>query len=761
MKRIVKIKLDINKFGIQTTVEGVHKGDDNSLRMIITMHDGTQPLDLGINPVAYMQGQKPDGCVISKMCTIDKDGNIIYDIDNQDTSCSGYVNYQVIVANDNDISRSVIASAKFNMAVTENIYIPVYRPLKEQPEDWSNNYKSYYRLNDNKYIPIEDEVCPEFTTGSFYFLVNPDYESKDNYEAFISMMARLENLFGRASDILIELAQKANTTDVNNALNEKADEADVTTALENFGNQIIGLGNIKANKATTLEGYGILNAYTKQEIGDMITELNDSLDVLGSRIIGIQDRLGTKADKATTLEGYGITDGVTESDFLDVAQKLNSDLINLRGRIVDVTQKLDTKNQLIVNAIPQFTKLSLSVTARAMYAKGKYLYHTGTSSYMQAGVKHMYATSKMNMSSEVEPELISKLGGHDKTYPRGMAEGNGYLYVPYRDQKSGEASSFDANTDVGGYLDIIKLSDFTLANTITYSREVYEVEQYVEGVLKKVKKYFGKSHYAATHNNQYLCVTHQMGGWKLYDISTTPENPQLIYEYDNRADIYKDNVDGKGYADFQQPAFFEANGTVYLAISGYDRDLLMIYDLSNPSAPQEIFGFHCGDNQFNLRNIYNSKILHTMAVTINYPYLYCTLAPLPDYYFDSHNKAKSNYYSDSKAIEGIAVVNVSDINNVNVSIISIPQSERANYTTGEPSPCSISSNDKHLVMDNADRGMMVWNLINPEQPEFMGNYNTNTAVCSVHMTDDGRTFAGCAVSGYYPTENNLTMFRGL
>ena len=53
--------------------------------------------------------------------------------------------------------------------------------------------------------------------------------------------------------------------------------------------------NAKADKATTLAGYGITDAATK-------TELNAKAD---------KSALAAKADKATTLAGYGITDGAT------------------------------------------------------------------------------------------------------------------------------------------------------------------------------------------------------------------------------------------------------------------------------------------------------------------------------------------------------------------------------------------------------------------------------------------------------------------
>lgn len=60
----------------------------------------------------------------------------------------------------------------------------------------------------------------------------------------------------------------------------------------------------KADKSTTLAGYGITDAYTKTETDNKIGELTTG-----------------KADKATTLSGYGITDAYTK---IEVDGKLSS-----------------------------------------------------------------------------------------------------------------------------------------------------------------------------------------------------------------------------------------------------------------------------------------------------------------------------------------------------------------------------------------------------------------------------------------------------
>lgn len=63
--------------------------------------------------------------------------------------------------------------------------------------------------------------------------------------------------------------------------------------------------NVKADKATTLSGYGITDAATK-------TELNAKAD---------KSALAAKADKSTTLAGYGITDGATKTELAAKADK--------------------------------------------------------------------------------------------------------------------------------------------------------------------------------------------------------------------------------------------------------------------------------------------------------------------------------------------------------------------------------------------------------------------------------------------------------
>ena len=69
----------------------------------------------------------------------------------------------------------------------------------------------------------------------------------------------------------------------------------------------------KADKSTTLAGYGITNAYTKTEVDGKVSDLTSQLGTANEAIEGLETSIEGKADKSTTLAGYGITDAYTKT----------------------------------------------------------------------------------------------------------------------------------------------------------------------------------------------------------------------------------------------------------------------------------------------------------------------------------------------------------------------------------------------------------------------------------------------------------------
>ena len=109
------------------------------------------------------------------------------------------------------------------------------------------------------------------------------------------------------------LATKAASNHNHDDVYAKKDETYSKTDIDGKGFLVAADIANKADKATTLAGYGITNAYTKDEVYTK-TEVDDKGFLVASDIVN-------KADKATTLAGYGITDAFTKDE---INSKLSS-----------------------------------------------------------------------------------------------------------------------------------------------------------------------------------------------------------------------------------------------------------------------------------------------------------------------------------------------------------------------------------------------------------------------------------------------------
>lgn len=160
------------------------------------------------------------------------------------------------------------------------------------------------------------------------------------------------------------LTKKANKSDIDSinsrlqstetTLKNKANITDVSNSLAN-----------KADKATTLAGYGITNAYTQEEVQKRLKEKLDSKPFddepkqnspcyLTSG--AVYNALLAKADKSTTLAGYGITDAYTREE---TDKKLARKLGNTAGSVTtdNIASKAVTTEKLAEDVTNQLSKL--------------------------------------------------------------------------------------------------------------------------------------------------------------------------------------------------------------------------------------------------------------------------------------------------------------------------------------------------------------------------------------------------------------------
>ena len=153
---------------------------------------------------------------------------------------------------------------------------------------------------------------------------------KNNYYDKNQIDEKFSSLGGASSGTgSVDLSDYAKTADVANTY---ATKAETQTALDG-----------KADKAGTLAGYGITNAFTKDEVNNKLGDYAKTTDVANTYATKAetQTALDGKANKATTLEGYGIIDAYTKTEIDGMMLGGSSDAI------AGINQRFDKTNAKI------------------------------------------------------------------------------------------------------------------------------------------------------------------------------------------------------------------------------------------------------------------------------------------------------------------------------------------------------------------------------------------------------------------------------
>lgn len=142
---------------------------------------------------------------------------------------------------------------------------------------------------------------------------------------------------------------KADIEILNSELTKKSDKSDVYTKIE-MDEKL----DIKADKSTTLEGYGITDGCTQKEAFSMFSQNENDIMNLTHRVDNIEIiDIPSKADKATTLEGYGITDAYTKAavntKFNELQSIINYQSAGISESIARASQALEKTDELQEN----------------------------------------------------------------------------------------------------------------------------------------------------------------------------------------------------------------------------------------------------------------------------------------------------------------------------------------------------------------------------------------------------------------------------
>ena len=310
--RTMKFTLDCSKVGNQLCIDGIRQGDANSIVFIISLANGINLLDVVAGKeesvVVTMYGKKPDGTTIVRDCGINEDGNITYTIHTQDTTCVGIVSYQLVVTSTRE---KILASPVFSTMVEERNLFKTYTVLTAQPDDWADGYDKYYYYENGRFYKLnrfESESAPEWIINKYYSVHDNEVESTSDFDALTYALLRAKQYSDKSEEYLAEVKKKA-------------------------------------DKSTTLAGYGITDALRNAKGTVSTNNLADNCVSSNKLSADVRANLNSKAESAKVSQQLSL-----KADVSSVYTKSESDaLLAVKANSADVDASVKTINTTIAN----------------------------------------------------------------------------------------------------------------------------------------------------------------------------------------------------------------------------------------------------------------------------------------------------------------------------------------------------------------------------------------------------------------------------
>lgn len=310
--RTMKFTLDCSKVGNQLCIDGIRQGDANSIVFIISLANGINLLDIVAGKeesvVVTMYGKKPDGTTIVRDCGINEDGNITYTIHTQDTTCVGIVSYQLVVTSTRE---KILASPVFSTMVEERNLFKTYTVLTAQPDDWTDGYDKYYYYEDGRFYKLnrfESESAPEWILNKYYSVNDNEVESTSDFDALTYALLRAKQYSDKSEEYFAEVKKKA-------------------------------------DKSTTLAGYGITDAIQNAKGTVSTNNLADNCVSSNKLSADVRANINSKAESAKVNQQLSL-----KADVSSVYTKSESDaLLKAKANSADVDASVKTINTTIAN----------------------------------------------------------------------------------------------------------------------------------------------------------------------------------------------------------------------------------------------------------------------------------------------------------------------------------------------------------------------------------------------------------------------------
>ena len=308
---------------------------------------------------------------------------------------------------------------------------------------------------------------------------------------------------------------------------------------------------------------------------------------------------------------------------------------------------------------------------------------------------------------------------------RSISKFGDYLYIIVRDKTPAIPTGGIDDDGVYGALIIANASDLSVVSTTPFNAKGDDVKLY-----------------KASNGKVYMACGFQVSYIKFFTVdpndytSFTLRDTHYTLNWKN-VEGYENNYDA-GVFEHQYGQFFEHDNHVYYVSSGFS-DGVHIYDVTNIETERATL------YNYVLPNPLDGYKVHTFDLVIDYPYIYCTLAP------NDRNK------TSAESIAGVFRLDISDLENIEMEYVLMPTEDISDKVSGDWRPTSIVRWEDYLYMNNANKGITIWKLVD-HMPEYVGRYQIDdVTVGEMLMIDDGILVFGDTPNGQtHPNGSNPT-----
>lgn len=233
-----------------------------------------------------------------------------------------------------------------------------------------------------------------------------------------------------------------------------------------------------------------------------------------------------------------------------------------------------------------------------------------------------------------------------------------------------------------------------------------------------------------------ILVLDMLKGCNIYDI-TQANAPMLKYWH--RGDVEK-------YKEYQECCIFMDNNERKYSLSCNYTYGITILDITDIDGIKDVVVDEFSDLSYN-GNVFSRRSYNFDAV-VNYPYIYLT-----------HTTGK-NYVGTEIDYRGLTVVDISDFNNIRKKVVPAPLEEWTTIYNGDPKPNRIERVGDKLILNNNDKGVIVYSIADPARPVFLENvsFPVSSSVNTICPIGNGSVIFGD--DGTSNKSYNLYLYKG-